>query len=371
MVTVTADGTFYIGFDDMHLAYPPPALVDAGIAVTKSTDGGLTWSQPVLAGTPTDRPWMTTDLSTGTIYEASGSPPTQGRLGPASTGNPNAPVSTINDRWLVSSQDGVHWTAPERLGGGGVPGFTGASSNTISAAHGMLAATFRSTSACASVSTSAPCTVFQTTTDAGATWVRHAVPVPSDSTGSVMVAADPTQAGRFTVAVLNSTAGQFLVYTTTDSGTTWTGPTVVSEDATKVHFKAWMAYSPQGVLGITWRTNQPDPDAGLVNRAAVTEDADSTSCPVDDDPNNFDPCDPPFPYNVWAAISNNNGASFSQPLEISTGNSPAPDPKQVATDDTSNINLDGQDAFVAWGDWRPGEMTGYFSTIKLQAFNHS
>ena len=134
MVTATANGTFYIAWDISHETLSPITDSSGGVAVSKSTDGGRTWSTPVLTGTPLDRPWMTTDLSTGTIYLASGSPPGTGSLGSFSTGNNKQPLSTPpGDRWLVSSHDGVHWTAPRRLGGGGVPGFSGASGDTISA----------------------------------------------------------------------------------------------------------------------------------------------------------------------------------------------------------------------------------------------
>ena len=34
------------------------------------------------------------------------------------------------------------------------------------------------------------------------------------------------------------------------------------------------------------------------------------------------------------------------------------------------ITLDNHDAFIAWGDWRPGEDQGFFSAVKLQAFSH-
>ncbi len=72
---------------------------------------------------------------------------------------------------------------------------------------------------------------------------------------------------------------------------------------------------------------------------------------------------------VFAAISHDAGATFSDPLQISTAASPGPDPKMLeGGDDTSFINLDGQDAFVAWGDWRPGDVSGYFSAVKLHAF---
>jgi hypothetical protein len=336
MVTATADGTFYIAWDALHLSNDVSQIYGC-IAVSKSTDGGRTWSDPVCTGTPTDRPWLEADLSTGTLYEVS-----SGFLGPISEADPTAPQGPVSDRWLVASQDGVNWTTPQRLGGGGVPGFSGASSSRIVAANGVLAATFRSTSgpACTFfVGAGAPCTVFQTTTDAGATWTRHPVPVPTNSTGQIMLAADPTTPGRYTVAVLNSTAGQFLVYRTSDSGTTWSGPTVVTEDATKTHQRPWMASSPDGVIGLMWRTNQPG--AG-----------------------------PTFPYNIWAATSDDGGATFSAPIQISTANSPAPDPAYLGSDDFSYITLSHQDAFIGWADWRPGDRTGYFSAVKLQAFSH-
>jgi hypothetical protein len=104
MVTATADGTFYIAWNDMHETLQRlNGNLDGGVAVSKSTDGGLTWSQPVLTGTPIDRPWLVSDLSTGAIYEASGEPPLFGLLGPGSTGDANAPLGTIADRWLAAS----------------------------------------------------------------------------------------------------------------------------------------------------------------------------------------------------------------------------------------------------------------------------
>jgi hypothetical protein len=55
-VAVTANGTFYIGFDiQSSIANGIPAYA-AGVGVSKSTDGGLTWSPPVAVGTPIDRP---------------------------------------------------------------------------------------------------------------------------------------------------------------------------------------------------------------------------------------------------------------------------------------------------------------------------
>jgi hypothetical protein len=347
MAASTADGTFYIAWDAIHLDATPPlgSHIYGCIAASKSTDGGLTWSVPVCTGTPVDRPWLDTDLSTGRLYEVS-----SGFLGPLSGGVAGATQGTISDRWVVASQDGVHWTPLQRLGGSlGVSQFSGANSSRISAANGVLAATFRSTDnqACAFfVGGSAPCTVFQTSTNDGATWSRHRVqvnqvPIPSNSTGQVMLAADPTTKGHFTVAVLNGTSSRFLVYQTRDSGTTWSGPTEVFDSGPAfVKQRPWMAYSPDGVLGMMWRANQ---SAGTNT-----------------------------PYLVWAAISDDGGATFYPPMQISTVVSPGPDQGYTAEDDFSFVALSHQDAFIGWADWRgapdSGDRAGFFSAVKLQAF---
>jgi hypothetical protein len=378
MVTVTADGTFYIGWDAMNLGtiiLPPgfmlgtvtlcPAstplpgcptggLLDGGIAVSKSTDGGRTWSTPVLTGTGVDRPWMVTDLSTGRVYEASsGSVEAAG-----STGNPNQPLfgNGISYRWVVSSPDGLHWTSPKQLGGG--PGcattpptqatcFSGSGGSKMAASFGELAATFRATTSAAcqfflGATATAPCTVFETSTDSGATWTRHPVPVPSNSTGTVFVAADPTQAGHFSVAVSNSTGTTFLVYTTADNGNSFSAGATVSDNTATTKFKGWMNYSADGVLGLMWRSNVSAPNG---------------------------------PYNVFAAVSRDEGVIFSNPLQVNAPASLGPDPSYNGQDDTSVIALSGQAAFVGWGQWpTPGGVAnraGYFSAVKLQAFDRS
>ena len=124
-ITVGPDGTFYVSWDANYWGTPDNALPSAGVAVTRSTDGGRTWSEPVITGTPVDGPKVTADLVTGTIYAASST-----NRGPKSTGDPDAAVDPVNTRWVVSSTDGVHWTTPQPMGGQG---------GSTSAAHGMLA----------------------------------------------------------------------------------------------------------------------------------------------------------------------------------------------------------------------------------------
>jgi hypothetical protein len=413
MVTVTANGTFYLGWDSMNLTtiYLPPGFVyggvvvcpsttpepgcaegglaDGGIAVSKSIDGGRTWSTPVLTGTGVDRPWMTTDLSRGTVYEAS-----SGFVDSSmSTGNPNLPLTGngIPDRWVVSSPDGVHWTTPEELGGCATSTtpptcYSGSDGSNISAAHGVLAATFQAltTPACMFfVGTSAPCTVFETSTNSGKTWSRHTVPgLVAASTGSgigtsVLVAADPAIPGTFTVGALNAAQTEYLMFVTHDYGRTWSRQAaVVTDNPTTQKYKAWIDYSPQGVLGLVWRSVVPGGDP-----PATTDDypCPELGCIPGLPPDINDEEDPPVgPYTIWAATSYDSGARFSQPLEISTSPSPSYDPNMTAgTDDTSVITLSGDNVYIGWGDWRPvntvdpslpGNVAGFFSAVKLQAF---
>ena len=352
-LTAGPDGTFYASWDALNWGTTQNALPSAGVAVSKSTDGGRTWSDPVLSGTPVDGPKITADLITGTVYEAS-----SGGLGPKSTGDPNASQGQVTTRWLVSSTDGVHWTTPQPMGGQG---------SYMSAAYGMLATAF-STSAQASLfsqanndlcdSAPAPCTIFQTTTDSGVTWSRHAmaVPSPSNSFPGAIIAADPSKQGRFAVGLLAQSEGEFHVYQTSDAGSTWTGPAIVTEDATKPHFHGYLAYSRQGVLGLIWRSWQGAPPGQAVQAGPF---AGSTSTY--------------YPYNTWAAMSRDGGGTFSQPLKISRADSPAPQSGQFgnAGDDFSGLALEGEYVYAGWADWRPGERSGYFSAARLDAFKPS
>jgi hypothetical protein len=437
MVTVTADGTFYIGWDSMDLGtirlpagftfrgvvICPSAilplnpdgtchahgLVDGGIAVSKSTDGGRTWSTPTLTGTGVDRPWMSTDLSTGTVYEASSG----GVDSSMSTGDPllpqNAPGLT-QDRYVVSSSDGVTWSQPKPLGGGG---FSGAGGSTISAANGVLAAGFQvgdeNDAACqfflSDPTATSPCTIFETSTDSGAHWSRHAVPDLANASGSILVAADPAIPGTYTVASTDPTTKSFQVYVTHDLGADWTGPAVVTDStsncppvsASACKFKPWINYSPDGVLGLAWRSASVAAPAAApaVHSASVLTSADVASTdatdPADqplcdplgcgvappDDENDLDPA--PVPYTMWAAVSRNAGATFSRPLRVSPGASAPADPNMLTgTDDTSVIALSDSDVFVGWGQWPTGvdqqglplNLQSMFAAVKIPALTH-
>jgi hypothetical protein len=42
----------------------------------------------------------------------------------------------------------------------------------------------------------------------------------------------------------------------------------------------------------------------------------------------------------------------------------------LGMDDLSDINMDDEYAFFGWGDFRPGERSGYFGAVKLAALRY-
>jgi hypothetical protein len=342
-ITVGPNGTFYFSEDVTHFCDTPSVCAttispDGGVATSTSTDGGRTWTRPVLSMTPGDRPFITADTSTGTVYVESG----EGPLGPGSTTDPNAPTSTLSGRWLVSSKNGVHWTAPAFLGAGILGPWISAGNGVFASGGASSGPTY-----CGALPT---CEVFETTKDAGLVWTVHVIPNSSDSSAGPLIAASPTRPGHFTVAYLNAASTAMYVTQTTNSGRTWSRPTVVTENPSLTQWKPWIAYSPDGsTVGLMWRTWQG---------------------PVDTSP-----------YSVWAAVSRNGGSSFTPPLEVSNGTSPAPSPELPVlpgtqfADDFSFIALSGQTVYVAWADWRTNDAAGnparqgFISITNLRAFN--
>jgi hypothetical protein len=226
------------------------------------------------------------------------------------------------------------------------------------------------------------------------------------ATGSILVAADPAVKGTYTVAATDPTTTQYQVYVTHDSGAHWSGPAVVTDgsadcpavSASACKFKPWINYSPDGVLGLAWRSaNVSGPAAATAvhSAAALTSSADlastDTAQPDDgplcdmlgcgvappDDENDLDPA--PVPYTMWAAVSKDAGATFSQPLEVSSGASAPADPNMLTgTDDTSVIALSDSDVLVGWGQWPSGvdkdglalNVQGFFAAVKIPALTH-
>jgi hypothetical protein len=210
------DGTLYAGGET---GPSPKTRAELGLTnavnifLTYSTDGGKTFPPAQSAGTPSDRPWLAVDPNTGDVYTAS-----TGTLNLSTKMHNIAPgEGVVNDRWLVAWQPHLKGKSePRRMGG---PDFSASGGSTITAAHGVVAASFvlggpgpgggaaarptgpvplpaslqgvvkDGTSSC---SMQAPCLFFETSSDKGEHWTRHHVPVPGGFDGQrTNVAADP------------------------------------------------------------------------------------------------------------------------------------------------------------------------------------
>ena len=277
------------------------------------------------------------DQSDGTIYMSS------------SCAGPQTSYCEANIRYILSSKDkGTTWLPRVSIDSPDMPAGRGGS---ISAARGTLAVDYVSPKI---EGRSCPCLVFATTTDTGRHWVRVVVPSSEPLGSQAQVAADPSHPGHFVLSVLAPERNRFLIFGTEDGGTSWSKPVTLTNDLHRLIFKPWVGFSPNGVFGVFWRSSEADPAA-------------------------LPPPSPPAPgaappktyaYDVWAAISRDSGKSVSQPLKISGQESPAPDPLQQSTDDVSFIVMDKTDAHFGWGDWRSGEMQGWYARTPLADFKY-
>ena len=240
----------------------------------------------------------------------------------------------------------------------------------IAAAHGVLAAGYTSSAAPAST---CPCAVFETSTDAGAHWNRHVVSdrLPSGvghvrcrrpvAQGSLRAYCScpglrsPAVSPAFRRRRTSPKKSRSL--TTTNSGSTWSTPTTLGNESVQhITNRPWIAYGPTGVLAALWRNAYPpyNPTSFLA----------------------------PGTQNVFAAVSRNNGKTFSAPVQLNSAPSPPPDPQQLAEDDVSWVAVTPQYVYGAWGDWRPtaknpvaagssppsGELNSWIARVPISSF---
>lgn len=357
------DGTLYVGDEAGPDPEPAPGkslievygqlLPRANLFIAASTDAGRSFSAPQSAGTPIDRPWMSVDRTNGTLYTVSSGTYSAARKLHNAPG-PDAP----NDRWLVAWKPRLAGKSePRRLGG---PDFSAAGGSTITAANGVIAATFvlggpppgggtggnapaRPVPASlvsimkdgvTSCSLQAPCLFFETSTDEGQHWTRHHVPVPGGiASRQTLVSADAGRPGRYAISVLDPTATHFSVLVTEDSGETWAPPAAIPEVASGANFKFWMAYGPTGVLGMVWKKQRDDLTPPLAPPSG------SETMPPAIGP----------AFDVYSSISCDGGAHWFQPIRVNSAVSPA---GPSASDDFTYLTMDDRNVHMVWGDHR-------------------
>jgi hypothetical protein len=379
-----------IRFDDSDEGSTLGFEVDQGaIVVIRSTDGGKTFGpsssvlsdqellemvqrgmHPSLGGfgvNPFDRPWISVDQSNGDVYVSTTAHPERYVAVSHDHAQTWRPVEALDcdPAPTATRSDAVSCGAYPESGGG-----------SIAAAFGVLGAGYI---ASAAPDHACPCAVFETSTDAGAHWSRHVVADHLPDRSDIFIATDSFNQGRFAVLVLpgHTVAGGLAglsasrnvplgvaVVTTSDSGTTWSFPWLLGDEAgPHITNRPWIEYTsvqdgtgPTGVLAVLWRNAYPpyNPGSFLV----------------------------PGTQNVFAAVSRDNGGTFGSPSQLNSAASPPPDPKQFAEDDVSWVVVTTQYVYGAWGDWRAtsgnpvapqasppsGELNSWIARVPVTAF---
>lgn len=348
-----ADGTVYFA----AIAFNQSLQIGHTV-VTRSSDGGKTWTQPVEAiGGDTapidgfDRPWLAFDKATRTLYLTTMTIFSR-------------PMGPLAHRYLIASRDGgEHWGKANVVDSPDYPADHWAT-GTITVAPDRSVAIAYTARQVPEAGMRCPCAVLATTRD-GASYRRHTVPftdtllgisLPEQGEASALrlvygpvVAADPTRSGRYAVAgaVWNglgaSALGQIGVaprpsvraqlFQSDNSGVSWVGPAVIGEDPAKDREHVWLAYSPSGALGVVWRTH-----AGFC-------------------------C---FGYReVWSVVSRDGGRTFDRPQRLSHSASPGTGLLFGLGDDFQSVVLDDSFLHAAWGDGRSGDDDVYYSRLPL------
>ena len=354
-----ADGTMFIGAMNFFpqnatpemLALenePDPGLLFGQIDLSWSKDEGKTWStpvhvmgqathpleygpdvKPVFRGkTPYDRPFLETDISTGTIYVP---------------GNGTGGEPPHRETFLRASRDnGKTWGLVYAYDSQDYP--QGGGSSKPRAAHGVLAVAYVSSSAPASTGAKCPCLVFGASRDDGKTFERHvvqsSVPVARGfgGFGNPSLAADATHPGRYAVMALTEGNTEMQVYLTEDYGKTWKGPVRAGATPGATISKPDMAYSPKGELAVMWLAVNPDQT-----------------------------------YTCWSSASHDGGSTFSKSIQISRSPSPARASIRMRGnnrdgDDLSSLAVDNDYVHIVWADGRAGFLGSWYARVPLASY---
>jgi len=337
-----------------------------GSAMIWSTDGGHTFSEPVQiissympkeifgpyvsfapVGSQGDRPQIRVDLSTGKIY-------VNGNSAAADPPHRQTVFRMSKDRgrdWgMVYAVDSPDW-----------PG----AGDAYDVANGVIGTAYTATSVPASLNTTCPCRVFGASTDDGKTFDRHLIqgaPAPSGGRGGgggggMVVVANPTRKGMFSVLISSSSGVDS--YVTEDAGKSWTkGGSVPGLPTTSIA-NLTAAYSPKGVMALTWRTIYPLENPGPP-RARGGPAYLLTA------PHVF--VDMPERFEIWSAVSRDGGKKFSAPFKVSSATSPGVTRRRSLSNhgnDFISVALDDDFVHFTWFDDRAGFRATWYGRVPL------
>ena len=339
-ITFNNSGTAFICYVDYKVT------LDSGfVRVAISTNGGVTWNNPVNAinalsqpDLPVDRPWIVCDKSnsaySGRIYLVSKS---------------YYAAATPHKIWLSISSDTANtFSAITRLDN---PVTIGTLTNIMGVPTIGADGTFYC--AYASWNTSFdpfPRFVCTKSTNGGNTFSQYTIAYPVSGSpvtdtlyqGSYSIDANPMNAANLIFQATDARFGDpdILTVYSIDGGQTWTTvPVRVNDDAVNNGLgqeMSWGAFSPNGIYAVAWR----DRRTGIPN-----------------DTSDFE---------IWTSVSLDGGATFKPNYLVSSV--PSPYINQIRGNDFLGVSLSSTYLFADWSDNRnnnPNKEDIYVRKISL------
>lgn len=338
-------GEVFISYIDFTGTTPP---VTGGIYLVKSTDGGLSWGNPVnvvdttFDGTkwPIDRPWIAIDRSStstqGTIYVTS-----MNLNRTNAPFNPYVSISTDNGTTFTTSYlDTTGWLA-------GSANNLPMPSPTVSST-GVFYASYPSFVLSQSLFARL---LLVSSNDAGATFSHQSVtniinPVPltnfPDAKKAGLLLSNPANANHLAVIGLRTTNGNLDVFLNEsfDAGTTWSAPTRVNDDPianNRMQDLIWGDFDNDGDLIITWRDRRNGSDGTY---ATASE--------------------------IYAAYRPFNATQFEPNFRLSSLLIPYDPILTSAGNDFMSVQIENDVVYSVWGDPRNGDLNIWFQKTDTQ-----
>ena len=321
---------------------------DSGaVYVVKSTDGGLTWDNPVEVinanddtQKPIDRPWISIDRSgganDGNIYVTTMPPKVFGNLPP-----PYHPYLTVSTDGGNTFNQWQYIDAPGWLAGNVIA--QPMPTNCV-AADGTFYAVYPSYVASQNP---LPQFIIASSTDGGNTFSYHTVFSSSSTVSDPMakkgylILADPTDANHLVFIYLGTTYGDIDVFMreSTDAGTTWTNPVRVNDDPIsndRMQDMLWGDFDTSGNLIIAWRDRRNGSSSGYETA-----------------------------YEIWGAYRSHNDTNFAANFTISDTLIPYDNILAYAGNDFMCVKLTDSKLNAVWGDTRNSSLNIWFQQTDI------